>query len=166
MARNGKRPNRLYTIKRSGIQGRGVFAARRIRKGRRIIEYKGERINEKEEEERYDESKMDRHHTYLFMVDDKISIDGNSKGNSARLINHSCDPNCEAVDEEGRIFIEAIRNIQPGVELTYDYNFEVDEPITRRDLEFYACRCGSEKCRGTILNPKNSRKSKGNGSGR
>lgn len=141
----------LFEVRNSRIQGKGAFALRRIRKGQRIIEYVGERIGPEEEARRYDEDKMDRHHTFLFGIDDKVSIDAAVGGNDARFINHSCDPNCEAVQEDKRIFIEAIANIQPGAELTYDYNFQVDGQVTRKLLEFYVCHCGMKKCRGTIL---------------
>lgn len=141
----------LFEVRNSRIQGKGAFALRRIRKGQRIIEYIGERIGPEEEARRYDEDKMERHHTFLFGIDDTVTIDAAVDGNDARFINHSCDPNCEAVQEDKRIFIEATINIQPGTELTYDYNFQVDGKVTRKLLNFYVCRCGSKKCRGTIL---------------
>jgi SET domain-containing protein len=144
---NGKK----FEIRSSRIQGRGAFALHRIRKGTRIIEYTGERIGTEEENNRYDDSKMARHHTFLFEVDKHTSIDAARGGNEARYINHSCDPNCEAVNEDGHIFIEAIRNIQPGIELTYDYGFEHDGKITPELMEQYPCRCGSKNCRKTIL---------------
>ncbi|MBD3403466.1 SET domain-containing protein-lysine N-methyltransferase [candidate division GN15 bacterium] len=147
-----------FAVRRSGIQGKGGFAIRRIRKGQRIIEYTGKRLTEDEVDELYDDSEQDRHHTFLFSVDEDVTIDAAQGGNEARFINHSCDPNCEAVDEDGRIYIEAIKNIQPGVELTYDYNFDLDEPYTEKLKQFYLCRCGSPKCRGTILNVKKQKK--------
>jgi SET domain-containing protein len=72
-------------------------------------------------------------------------------GNEARWINHSCDPNCETEEEDDRIFIDALRDIQPGEELFYDYALEIDEPITEESKRKYACYCGSSKCRGTML---------------
>lgn len=149
--RSKKRRSPIAIVRTSSIQGRGVFAGRDIQKGTRVIEYRGERIDQAQESLRYDDDAMDRHHTFLFKISDEISIDGNSEGNSARYINHSCDPNCEAVNEEGRIWIEAIRNIKRGDELTYDYNYEVDGPISAEDRQFYICHCGTVKCRGTIL---------------
>ncbi|MBD3258014.1 SET domain-containing protein-lysine N-methyltransferase [candidate division GN15 bacterium] len=163
-ANNGDgRANGLYRVRNSPIQGKGVFAAKRIRPGRRIIEYVGERIHPREELKRYPDHLMDRHHTFLFAVDEKTTIDAAVGGNDARFINHSCDPNCEAVDYDGHIWIEAIKNIQPGVELTYDYNFTSDSPPDEEDLTRYACRCGAEKCRGTIMKyepPKKKRRKK------
>lgn len=154
--RNGSSPSGLYEIRQSEIQGRGVFAKRRIRAGQRIIEYAGERISNKEADRRYDDENMKRHHTFLFTLDKKTVIDGARHGNDARLINHSCDPNCEAVIEDGKIWIYAKRNIQPGVELAYDYKYErTNDP---EDEEFYKCKCGSPKCRGTIMKPKRRRR--------
>jgi SET domain-containing protein len=155
---NGKSPNGLYEIRQSEIQGRGVFAKRRIRDGQRIIEYTGERITNAEADRRYDDEKMRRHHTFLFTLDKKTCVDGNSGGNDARLINHSCAPNCEAIIEDGEIWIYARKNIQPGVELAYDYQYErTNDP---GDEKFYACRCGSPKCRGSIMKPARKRKRK------
>ncbi|MGI9139752.1 MAG: SET domain-containing protein [Gemmatimonadaceae bacterium] len=151
-----KRP--LYRIRQSGIQGRGVFAARRIRPGQRIIEYGGERITAAEGDRRYDDKKMKRHHTFLFSLDKNTVIDGNRHGNDARYINHSCDPNCEAVTVGKKIFIYARRNIQPGIELAYDYKYEWSND--KRDIELYKCECGSARCRGTIMQPKSRRRRK------
>lgn len=154
--RNGTGPDPLYEIRKSEIQGRGVFAKRRIRAGQRIIEYAGERITNEEADRRYDDESMGRHHTFLFTLDKNTVVDGARGGNDARLINHSCDPNCEAVIERGKIWIYAKKNIQPGVELAYDYKYErTNDPA---DEEFYKCECGSPKCRGTIMKPKRKRK--------
>ena len=142
-----------FEIRRSKIQGRGAFALRRIRKGTRIIEYSGERISNDEADRRYDDEQMSRHHTFLFTVDGDVVVDAGVGGNEARYINHSCDPNCEAVIEDGRIYIEAIRTIQPGEELAYDYQYERDSTHTKEDEALYVCRCGAGTCRGTILMP-------------
>ena len=147
-----------FVVRRSGIQGKGGFAIRRIRSGQRVIEYIGERIHPDEETNRYNDDKMKRHHTFLFEVDEHTTIDAAVRGNEARFLNHSCQPNCEAVDDNGRIFIEAMRNIQPGVELCYDYSFEQEGPISEEERKFYFCRCGSPKCRGTILKQTKKRK--------
>jgi len=153
---NGQSSYGLYEIRSSEIQGRGVFAKRRIRAGQRIIEYTGEPISNKEADRRYDDESMRRHHTYLFTLDKKTCVDGNSGGNDSRLINHSCDPNCEAIIEDGRIWIYARRNIQPGIELAYDYQYErTNDPA---DEEFYVCKCGSPKCRGSIMKPPRKRR--------
>lgn len=143
--------NGLYEIRESAIQGRGVFAKRRIRPGQRIIEYTGEQLSNEEADTRYDDEKMQRHHTFLFTLDKKTVVDGNRQGNDSRFINHTCDPNCEAVIEKGRIWIYALKNIQPGVELGYDYQYE----RTNRpgDEKLYVCQCGSPNCRGSIMKP-------------
>ncbi|MEW5701317.1 MAG: SET domain-containing protein-lysine N-methyltransferase [Candidatus Zixiibacteriota bacterium] len=155
----------LLSVRNSRIQGRGVFALRRIRKGQRVIEYLGERISHDEAEERYDEYTHDFAHTFLFTVDEKTVIDGARRGNAARFINHSCDPNCESLNDDGHIVIEAIKNIQPGVELTYDYHLDCEGPYGRAWRKRYACLCGSRICRGTLLRPP-KRRNGHNGNGR
>ena len=166
---NGTRSNRPdypFEIRRSAIQGRGAFATRRIRPGTRIIEYTGERIDQDEGDRRYDDENMPRHHTFLFALEDGSVIDAAVGGNEARFINHSCDPNCQAIEEEGRIFIEAIRNIQPGAELVYDYAYERTADHTEADDELYVCKCGSPKCRGSILAPRKRGKGREKKAGR
>lgn len=152
------RGNDLIEVRDSRIQGRGVFAKRRLRKGQRIIEYTGERITQDEVDRRYDDGGMVRHHTFLFEIDEFTTIDGAVGGSDASYINHSCDPNCEALEEDGRIFIFAKKNIQPGVELAYDYQFDLDEPLTEELKRRYPCHCGAAKCRGTILVTKKKRR--------
>jgi len=148
----------LYEIRKSKIQGRGLFATKRLRPGQRIIQYTGERVDNDEADRRYDEEKMTRHHTFLFSLDDDTCIDGDVRTNIARLINHSCDPNCEAIIEKKEIWIYALKNIQPGVELAYDYKYE---RTGGREMEkFYVCHCGSAKCRGSIMRPAKKRKKK------
>lgn len=148
----------FFELRQSGIQGRGAFALRRIRPGTRIIEYTGERISNDEADRRYDDDRMPRHHTFLFTVDDDTVIDAARDGNEARYINHSCAPNCIAVTVGKQIFIEALKNIQPGVELSYDYAYERSRHTTAKDEEMYVCRCGAARCRGTILKPARRRK--------
>jgi SET domain-containing protein len=147
-------PNPYLEVRESAIQGKGAFAIRNIRKGTRLIEYLGQRISWRTADKRYDDEKMGRHHTFLFTVDDKTCIDAAVNGNDARFLNHSCDGNCEAITDRKRIFIEARRNIRAGEELLYDYQYERTEDHTEEDEKFYACRCGSPNCRGTILAPK------------
>lgn len=101
---------------------------------------------------------MVHHHTFLFALDNGVLIDAGRGGNAARFINHSCEPNCEAVQEGDRIFIQAIRNIQPGVELTYDYALEREGRLPAGWRERYACRCGAPNCRGTILRPRRKKR--------
>jgi SET domain-containing protein len=150
MARR-RSPKRLYSVRNSPIHGRGVFALRRIRKGTRVIEYRGERISNEEADRRHEETDLGPF-TLLFEVDESTIIDAGVGGNSARYINHSCSPNCEAVNEDGRIFIEALRDIRPGEELSYDYRLETEEPMTPELLALFACNCGARRCRRTMLN--------------
>jgi SET domain-containing protein len=153
----------LYIVRNSSIQGKGVFAKKRIREGTRIIEYRGERISSGEADERYEsDEEGEFHHTFLFGIDERTVIDAAVNGNNARWINHSCDPNCEAIEEEGRIWIEAIKNIQPGTELSYNYQLEREGRFEKRFWTLYECRCDSPKCRKILLNlpkpPKRRRK--------
>jgi len=140
----------LIVVRRSRIHGRGVYAARRIRSGTRVIEYVGERISHAVADARYD-TKGDDGHTFLFVVDDDICIDAGVDGNPARFINHSCNANCETVIENRRVFIEAIRTIEPGEELGYDYQLTWESTDDPDELALYDCRCGAPQCRGTML---------------
>lgn len=141
---------RPFEVRRSRIQGRGVFATRRIRKGTRLIQYVGQPISHEEADRRYDDQEG-RHHTFLFVLDDDTVLDARRGGNDARFINHSCEPNCETEIEDGEIWIRSIAPIAPETELVYDYRFDWDDAYEPDDVRYYACRCGSAKCRGTIL---------------
>lgn len=152
MSHMQSRGGRGIAVRRSDIHGHGVFALREIVRGERIIEYTGERISHDEADRRYPEDESS--HTMLFIVDDEIVIDATQKGSPARWINHSCRPNCESVDDEGRIYIEAICDIQAGEELTYDYNLVLDEPHTPAAKRDNPCFCGEKRCRGTLLGSK------------
>ncbi len=150
------RPKRHWVVRVSPIHGRGVFAARKIRKNHSIIEYRGERVSWKEANKRPPSDPDNPYHTFLFGLDDGRVIDADVGGNSARWINHSCKPNCEAQeDDEGRVFIVARRKIQPGEELTYDYQLTYDGKVGKKMRKAYACRCGARKCRGTMLGKDN-----------
>jgi hypothetical protein len=142
-----------FQVRRSPVHGLGAFALRRIRKGTRIIEYLGERVTHEEADRRYEGKDESDSHTFLFIVDSKTVLDGGVDGNDSRFINHSCDPNCESVIEAKRVFIEAIRTIQPGEELSYDYQLGRDADDPPNVDEIYACRCGHDSCRGTMLWP-------------
>ena len=138
-----------FVVRRSGIQGVGGFAVRQIKKGEKIIEYAGERISQSEGDRRYD----DKPHTYLFEVSSRTLIDGAVDGNDARFINHSCRPNCESVLQGGRIHIHALRRIQTGEELSFDYSLPRYILLGAAENEIYPCRCGAPACRGTLLEP-------------
>ncbi len=138
-------------IRPSPMQGLGAFATRPIPGGTRLIEYAGERLTPDEADARYPDRVDERHHTYLFAIDDEIVIDAAVDGNDARFINHSCDPNCDAIVEAGRIWIETIRDVASGEELAYDYAYLLDERHTPAAKRRYPCNCGAANCRGTIL---------------
>jgi SET domain-containing protein len=145
------KPQPLFEVRHSPIHGHGVFALRRIRKGTTITEYLGDRVSHAEADARYENKAPDDNHTFLFTVDSRIVIDGGVGGNDARFINHGCDPNCESTTQNKRIFVEAIRTIQPGEELAYDYQIQRD-PEDPPDVDLiFACRCGAVKCRGSML---------------
>jgi len=149
-----------YAVRRSAIHGRGVFAIDVIRRGERVIEYKGQRATWDEAMARPDSDPDDPAHTFLFELDDGRVIDARVRGNAARWINHSCAPNCETFeDDRGRVFIEARRKIAPGEELTYDYKLMVDGRMSKQERAQYVCRCGKRGCRGTLIFPKSRRKS-------
>jgi SET domain-containing protein len=141
-----------FEVRKSKIAGLGAFATRDIKKGERIIEYLGERVSHAVADARYDDHADGAHHTFLFSVNRSVVIDAYVNGNDARYINHSCDGNCESEIERGRVFIDAIRDIRKGEELTYDYAYGRDGSETpEEEVTLYGCRCGSKKCRGTIL---------------
>ncbi len=143
----------MIEVRASTLHGKGVFALRRIRKGTRIIEYLGDRISHREADRRYESKDSEDAHTFLFIVDRGVVVDGGSNGNDARFINHGCDPNCESTIESRRIFIEALRTIQPGEELTYDYQIGRDRSDPPNVDQIFACRCGAARCRGSMLWP-------------
>ena len=141
-------------MRRSDVHGNGVFAVQDLAEGETLIEYKGEIISWKEALRRHPHDPAQPNHTFYFHIDDGRVIDGNVKGNDARWINHSCEPNCEADEVDGRVYIKALRNIAAGEELNYDYGLIIDEPYTPKLLSEFPCWCGSEECRGTLLTPK------------
>src|SRR5882757_1283776 len=145
-------------VRNSAVHGQGVFAARQIKKGERIIEYLGERVSHDEADRRYEEKDENDSHTFLFIVDSKTVIDAGTGGNEARFFNHSCDPNCESVVESRRVFIEALRQIEPGEEMTYDYQIYREDGDPENIDEVFACRCGFPQCRGTMLWPPEPKK--------
>jgi SET domain-containing protein len=148
-------------VRNSKVHGRGVYAARKIKAGERIVEYRGERITWKEADRRPPSDPDDPHHTFFFALSDgKRVIDAAVGGNAARWINHSCDPNCETEEtDDGRIFIEALRDIRAGEELFYDYGLILDERITPTLKRHYRCLCGAQDCRGTMLALRRRKKS-------
>ncbi len=147
---------RLQT-RRSGVHGKGVFAVQNLAEGETLIEYTGEVVTWAEAQDRHPHDPSDPNHTFYFHIDEDHVIDGKVDGNSARWINHSCAPNCEADEDEGRVFIKALRNIKAGEELNYDYGLMIDERYTPKLKAEYPCWCGAKACRGTLLAPKRKR---------
>ena len=147
--------------RKSSIHGNGVFALEDIKQGARIIQYKGT-LRTHEDVDADEGGDVESGHTFLFTLNDEYVIDGARKGNDARWINHSCDPNCEALIEEAegddrtadKVVIEALRNIKTGEELTYNYGITLAERHTPRLKKIWECRCGAKNCTGTMLQPK------------
>ena len=135
---------KLYKIKKSNIDNRGLYASKDIQKGTRIIQYKGKIITTKktEQDPKFDNDKA----IYLFNLNKRYDLDGDFKYNIARLINHSCNPNCEVSGTGLKIWVYAIKNIKKNDELTYDYGFGFDE-----DFKNYPCKCGERNCVGYIV---------------
>lgn len=156
---------RRLIARRSPIHGNGVFAAVDLPAGSRLIEYKGRRLTHAQADRQYAGS-TETGHTFLFTLNDRYIIDANVDGNAARWINHSCAPNCQAVNLDSRdgdlrhekVVIESLRDIRAGEELTYDYGITLEEPHTARMKRIWACRCGAPNCSGTMLKPKRRRK--------
>jgi len=149
---------RRIQVRRSGVHGRGVYAIAPIEAGTTIIEYTGERISWDEAMDRHPHDPAQPNHTFYFQIEGGAVIDALYGGNSARWINHSCEPNCEADEVDGRVFIKALRDLLPGEELFYDYGLVIDERYTPKLKKEYACYCGSADCRGTMLAPKRGRR--------
>jgi uncharacterized protein len=135
-------------IRSSAIHAAGCYATTRIAKGRRVAEYTGPRITKDEADELYEGSPV----TYLFGLGDGARvIDGHCM---AMFINHSCDPNCETDEEDGRVWITSLRSISPGEEITYDYC------LYDGGDEEQTCNCGAARCRGTMYSREEIRKRK------
>jgi len=122
------------------IHGEGVFAQTEMRRGERVIEYIGEKITKAESLRR-----CERQNWYIFALDEQWDLDGDFEWNPARRVNHSCAPNCEAECEEGRIWIMARRDIQPGEEITFNYGYDLE------DYREHPCHCGAVGCVGFIV---------------
>lgn len=146
----------MFVIRPSPTHGRGAFAARTIRKGTRIVEYRGARISSQDADERPPTDSTNPYHTFLLDLGDGTVIDASQRGNVSRWINHSCDPNCELIEYEGRVFIHARRTIHACEELRYDYQLQYEGPLTARTQRAFACHCGARCCRGTMLSRKSA----------
>ena len=135
---------KLYKQKSSNIDNRGLFASKNIKKGTKIIYYIGKIITKKQTENnpKFDNDKA----IYLFNLNNRYDLDGDFAYNTARLINHSCDPNCEVFGTGLKIWVFAMKDIKQGEELSYDYGFNFDT-----DYKNYPCKCKSKKCVGYIV---------------
>lgn len=144
-------PSDKYIVKKSDTHGTGVFAAKPIRKGTRILEYRGDVIRKDESARR--QRRMTRLHkkdgskpaVMIFSLTRTFDLDGNVPDNDAKFINHSCEPNCEAVQDGRRVFIHSLRAIKEGEELSFDYGFQWGAH------EDHPCKCGAASCVGFIL---------------
>jgi SET domain-containing protein len=145
--------NKQAKVIQSSIHNKGVIAKKDIPKGTHIIQYVGDLITKKESDKRADiklkKAKKDPSQgaVYIFTLDKKHDIDGDTWFNMAKFLNHSCNPNCEAEydEEENEIWIAAKKHIKKGEELTYDYGYDID------NWEEHSCRCGSKNCVGYIV---------------
>ncbi len=149
-----------YEVRRSDIHGNGVFARRKIDAGEKIVEYEGERITADESAIRAERGGGPVNHTFFFSLADGNVIDGGSGGNDSRFINHACEPNCEAYEEDGRVFVYSLQEIDKGEELNYNYALIYEERHTAAVKKLFECRCGAPSCTGTMLAPKKRAKKK------
>jgi len=135
---------KLYKIKKSNIDNKGLYATKDIKSGKLVINYKGKLISKKETDTnpKFDNDKA----IYLFNLNNRYDLDGDFKYNDARLINHSCNPNCEVEGKGLKLWITAIRDIKKNEELSYDYGFGYDE-----DYKQFVCKCGAKNCVGYIV---------------
>lgn len=150
MKTGAREHSKSLRISRSAKHGRGVYTKEPIARGEKVIEYVGKLVPVKDsdalgEKQMQRAGKSGTGHVYLFTLNKRYDIDGNVPWNKARLINHSCDPNCEALIIQGRIWVTAKRKIAAGEELTYDYGFNMDS------WQEHVCRCGTAKCLGYIV---------------
>jgi SET domain-containing protein len=135
---------KLYKIKKSNIDNKGLYASKNIKAKQIVIHYKGKLVTKKEVEKnpKFDNDKA----IYLFNVNNRYDLDGDFEYNDARLINHSCNPNCEVNGKGLKLWIFALRDIKKDEELSYDYGFGYDE-----DYKQFVCKCGAKNCVGYIV---------------
>jgi SET domain-containing protein len=141
---------RRVIVRRSSVHGRGVFAARPLAAGERVLQYKGEITSWRNAVRRHRREGVDGH-TFLFGLSDGTVIDGSRGGNSARWLNHACAPNCETIEDQGRIFIYTLRPVDAGEELYIDYLLAIDNAVDEVARDQYACACASVGCRRSML---------------
>jgi uncharacterized protein len=142
---------RRTQVRKSGVHGKGVYAVRPIKTGESVLEYKGKIITWRKAQALHPHDPCQPNHTLYFHLDDGHVIDAKQDGNSARWINHSCEPNLEARQEGSRVFLKALRDIDIGEEIFYDYCLMIDARLTAKVRNEHACLCGASNCRGTML---------------
>lgn len=142
---------RRTQVRKSKIHGKGVYAVRPIKAGDRVLEYKGKIITWRKAQAIHPHDPSQPNHTFYFHLDDGHVIDGKQNGNSARWINHACEPNLEAEQDGNRVFLKALRDIEAGEELFFDYALMIEGRKTAKVKKEHACLCGSPNCRGTML---------------
>lgn len=148
---SGNKTGRRTQVRKSGVHGKGVYALRPIKSGEKVLEYKGEIITWRKAQARHPHDPEQPNHTFYFHLDDGHVIDAKYSGNSARWVNHSCEPNLQAEQDGYRVFLKALRDIDAGEELFYDYGLIIEERLTAKLKKEYACFCNSPGCRGTML---------------
>lgn len=153
--------SRKLIVRRSRIHGKGVFAGRDLHCGESLIEYLGEIISWEAAARRHPHDPEQPNHTFYFHLTDTTVIDGGVSGNDGRFFNHSCAPNCQALEADGRVFIEALRDVKKGEELNFDFSLVLEGRHTQAVKNDYACRCLAATCRGTMLAPKRRSRAKG-----
>lgn len=141
---------RRVIVRRSPVHGKGVFAMHALAAGECVLEYKGEITSWRKAARRHQREGVEGH-TFLFGLSDGRVIDGSRGGNSARWLNHACAPNCEAIEDAGRIFIHTLRPIEAGKELFIEYLLATDDPLDEDIRMQYACRCAAADCRRSML---------------
>ncbi|CAE6881553.1 SET domain-containing protein [Paraburkholderia domus] len=141
---------RRVIVRRSPVHGKGVFAVHALVAGERVLEYKGEITSWRNAVRRHQREGVEGH-TFLFGLSDGRVIDSSRGGNSARWLNHACAPNCETIEDQGRIFIQTLRPIEPGEELFIEYLLATEDPVDEDVRAQYACRCTAADCRHSML---------------
>jgi len=149
---NMKKVNEFVGIKESKVHGSGIFALKDISKGTRIIEYVGNKITKKQSDDvfekqfaKHEKDPKNQGGVYIFELNKRYDLDGNVSWNPARLINHSCDPNCESDIVKGHIWVVSIKNIKKNEEISYDYGYDLE------NYKDHLCKCGSKNCVGYIV---------------
>jgi SET domain-containing protein len=144
---------RRFAVRRSPVHGRGLFALTDLSAGEHLLNYGGAVVTWASAQQQWEQDDGDAAHTFFFDLGDGTVIDGGQRGNSARWINHGCEPNCEAVQRDDVIEIVTTRPVAGGEELLLDYRLTLAVDPSPEVAETYACRCCAGSCRATMLAP-------------